>query len=81
MFNSSVGFPLSFFGLATVPPLIGADQAAKGAWRALHWLLGWMLAGLIGIHVAAALYHQFVQRDAILQRMLPNFDFWKRRRA
>jgi cytochrome b561 len=81
MYNSSVGFPLSFFGFATVPPLIGADQAAKDAWRAMHWLLGWILTGLIGIHVAAALYHQFVQRDSILQRMLPTFDFWKRRRA
>jgi len=26
---------------------------------------------LIGLHVAAALYHYFVRRDRVLQRMLP----------
>ncbi len=81
MYNSSAGFPLSFFGFASVPPLIGADQAGKDTWRAMHWMLGWILAGLLGIHIAAVLYHQFVQRDSVLQRMLPAFDFWKRRQA
>jgi len=29
-----------------------------------------MLA-LVGLHVAAALYHQFIRRDGVLQRMVP----------
>lgn len=29
-----------------------------------------MLA-LVVLHIGAALYHQFVQRDAVLRRMLP----------
>jgi cytochrome b561 len=81
MYNSSVGFPLSFFGLTNVPPLTGADEAAKAVWRAMHWFLGCTLAGLIGMHVAAALYHQFVQCDSVLQRMLPAVGLWKRSRA
>jgi cytochrome b561 len=81
MYNSSAGFPLSFFGFANVPSLTGADQAAKDTWRAMHGLLGWMLAGLIGIHIVAVLYHQFVQRDSVLQKMLPAFDIWNRRQA
>jgi cytochrome b561 len=27
---------------------------------------------LVGLHVLAALYHYFVRRDGVLQRMLPN---------
>jgi cytochrome b561 len=81
MYNSSAGFPLSFFGLTNLPPLTGADEAVKAVWRAMHWFLGCTLAGLIGIHVAAALYHQFVQCDSVLQRMLPAVGLWKRRRA
>jgi cytochrome b561 len=26
---------------------------------------------LIGLHVVAALYHYFIRRDGVLQRMLP----------
>jgi cytochrome b561 len=26
---------------------------------------------LVGLHVAAALYHYFIRRDGVLQRMLP----------
>ena len=27
--------------------------------------------GLVGLHVLAGLYHYFVRRDGVLQRMLP----------
>ena len=37
----------------------------------VHTFLAWMLVVLIGLHVAAALYHYFVRRDGVLQRMLP----------
>jgi cytochrome b561 len=26
----------------------------------------------VGLHVAAALYHYFIRRDGVLQRMLPH---------
>ncbi|MBK4738777.1 cytochrome b/b6 domain-containing protein [Noviherbaspirillum pedocola] len=31
----------------------------------------WALLVLIGLHVAAALYHHFIRHDTILRRMLP----------
>jgi cytochrome b561 len=34
-----------------------------------HGLLAAILAGFIALHVAAALYHQFVRRDGLLRRM------------
>jgi cytochrome b561 len=27
---------------------------------------------LVGLHVAAALYHYFIRRDGVLQRILPH---------
>jgi cytochrome b561 len=37
--------------------------------RVPHGLAGRMMLGLIALHVAAALYHQFVVKDRILARM------------
>jgi len=37
----------------------------------VHTFLAWTLLVLIGLHIAAALYHYFVRRDGVLQRMLP----------
>ncbi len=38
----------------------------------MHSLLAeYVLLALVGLHVAAALYHYFVRRDRVLQRMLP----------
>ena len=34
-----------------------------------HSYVAALLVGFIGLHVLAALYHQFVRRDALLQRM------------
>ncbi|HZZ36597.1 MAG TPA: cytochrome b [Caulobacteraceae bacterium] len=36
-----------------------------------HELIGWLAYGLIGLHVAAALRHQFILRDGVLARMVP----------
>jgi cytochrome b561 len=33
-------------------------------------VLSYVLLGLIGLHVAAGLYHYFVRHDRVLQRML-----------
>jgi cytochrome b561 len=38
----------------------------------VHALLAtYGLLTLVGLHVAAALYHYFIRRDGVLQRMLP----------
>jgi cytochrome b561 len=34
-------------------------------------VLSWVLLGLIGLHIAAGLYHYLFLRDRVLQRMLP----------
>ncbi|MGE5170934.1 MAG: cytochrome b [Rudaea sp.] len=63
--------PVRFFGLFTLPDL--APPKARWALRAgdIHTYAMWTLLGIISLHAAAALYHHFVRRDGVLQRMLP----------
>ena len=61
--------PISWFGLFSVP-LLPTASAAGGAHQT-HVLLGWLMAGLVVIHVAAALRHHLIRRDAVLARMAP----------
>jgi cytochrome b561 len=65
------GFPVALFGLEL--PKLMATRAPGFAWTGdVHTLLAyWVLLTLVGLHVAAALYHYFVRRDRVLQRMLP----------
>ncbi len=68
------GWDVRLFGLVTLPSI--AEKGARWGHEAgdIHdWLL-YVLAGVIGLHVAGALYHQFVRHDTVLQRMLPAGD-------
>jgi cytochrome b561 len=62
------GYPVQFFGW-TLPGLIGKDEELGKALFQLHGWLGWILIGLILIHVAAALMHWLIQRDGVMERM------------
>jgi cytochrome b561 len=63
--------PVNVFGFFTLPDI--AAPHARWALTAgdVHKVGMWTLLALIGLHVAAALYHYFVRHDAVLQRMLP----------
>lgn len=67
--NSAAGFPLSWFGLFRVPPLIERNREAFEFWQDVHAALAVVLVALIVLHVAAAVKHRFVDRDATLARM------------
>jgi cytochrome b561 len=63
------GFAVVMFGVE-FPKLI-ATRAPGWAWTGdLHSVLAnYVMLGLVGLHVAAVIYHQFVRRDRILDRM------------
>ena len=65
------GFPVIMFGLE-LPKLV-ATRAPGWRWTGdVHGLLAnYLMLTLVGLHVAAALYHYFIRRDGVLQRMLP----------
>ena len=70
-FNSAAGFPLRWFGLVKLPKLAAFDPAIKALARDTHETLFYVLAGLVLVHSAAALWHHYRQKDATLRRMLP----------
>lgn len=71
LMSSAKGFPLVYLGLVQLPDLVGKDaDLAKQLWQ-VHQTLNGALLALVGLHVAAALKHHFIDRDATLRRMLP----------
>ena len=70
-FVSARGWPITFFGLFPIPPLVPAGWPPGRAIGEIHGLLVWPVLALIGAHVAAALWHHFIARDNVLLRMLP----------
>jgi cytochrome b561 len=70
-YTLAAGVPVVWFELFKLPVLIEADPALKVVLKAVHYWLNMLMAGLVGLHVAAALKHLLVDRDGITQRMLP----------
>jgi cytochrome b561 len=68
---SARGWAVSLFHVVPLPALAAAGSAFGHTLGDVHKLTAWVLLGLIGLHVAAALFHQFVIRDGTLSRMLP----------
>lgn len=71
LMSSAKNYSVSWFGLFTWPNLIGPGEDAFNAMKSTHDLLAKLLFGLAILHVAAALKHYFVDKDDVLQRMLP----------
>ncbi|WP_159976958.1 MULTISPECIES: cytochrome b [unclassified Novosphingobium] len=69
---SSAGkYPLSWFGLFDWPKLaVTKGSTLYEIGHSFHGIGGWTLLALVLGHVAAALRHQFLLRDAVLRRML-----------
>jgi len=70
-FRWGAGRPMEFFGLA-IPPMIGEiARPLRRELREFHEWIGWAIVIVALLHAAAALYHHYVLKDRILQRMLP----------
>ena len=62
--------PIIWFGLFQVPFLPVTHDVAGVAHEG-HEILGYLMAALVVLHVAAALRHHFVLRNPVLTRMWP----------
>lgn len=65
---SSRGWRITVFGVE-LPSLAPTGSTIGHALGDVHGVLAWVMLGLIGLHVAAALYHHFLLRDGVLRRM------------
>ena len=70
-YSSAAGFPVVLFGVLPLPDWVPVDRGLASALKPWHGRLAWLLGLLVLLHVAAALKHQLVDRDGLINRMLP----------
>ncbi|MCC6193656.1 MAG: cytochrome b [Burkholderiales bacterium] len=67
---SASGYDTAFFGWQ-IPAALEKDAALQQRLSGVHQVLAFALLAVVVLHVAAALWHHVVARDATLRRMLP----------
>jgi cytochrome b561 len=70
-YSSMAGFPIVWFGVLPLPDFVPVDKEFAKTFKPVHAVLAYTLLALVVLHVAAALKHQFVDRDGLLARMRP----------
>ena len=63
------GFPLSVFGVLPLPVPLGKNEEIAKVLSLLHWCGAVTIILLILGHLAGVIYHTFIRRDGLLQRM------------
>jgi cytochrome b561 len=69
---SARGWPVALFGVIPLPALAPSGSAWGHEAGDVHQVVAWVLLGVAGLHILGALYHEFIVRDDLLQRMLPS---------
>ena len=72
-YSSAAGFPIVLFGQLPLPDWLPVNKELAELIKPLHKLLALALMALAGLHIAAAIKHQLVDRDGLLSRMLPKY--------
>jgi cytochrome b561 len=62
------GYPVQFFAW-NLPGLIGKDKALSETLFWLHGIVGWILVGLLVLHIGGAMRHWLIKRDGVMTRM------------
>jgi cytochrome b561 len=71
-YSSAAGLQIVWFGVLPLPDLVSVDKEfAKQVLKPLHRNFAYILGGLVVLHVAAAVKHQFIDRDGLMRRMWP----------
>ena len=70
-YSSAAGFPIVYLGLLPLPDWVPRDAELALQLKLLHRVLTYSLAGLVVMHVLAALKHHFFDKDGLLDRMNP----------
>jgi cytochrome b561 len=67
--SSAGGFPATFFGLFALPAILPKNETLFMITRTVHAFAAYGILALLALHVAGALKHHFLDKDATLQRM------------
>lgn len=68
LMSDAAGRPPTFFGMP-VPRLLEHNDSLRNIFGAAHGLIAWGLIVVIGLHIAGALKHHIIDKDATLRRM------------
>jgi cytochrome b561 len=71
LYSSASGVQTVWLGVLPLPDLVAKDKELAVALKVVHLALNASLAALVLLHVAAALKHDFVDRDGLLARIFP----------
>ena len=66
---SAAGNPVVMWSGVNLPPIAPHDAAVYALLRTAHTWLALLLFATVLVHIAAALYHAWVRRDAVLPSM------------
>ena len=70
-YSSAAGHPIVWFGVLPLPDFVPVDKALAHDLKELHEVLAWALVVIAAVHIVAALKHQFIDRDGLIDRMRP----------
>ena len=68
---SSRGWSVRIFDILPLPALTAEGSPAGHAMGDIHGIMAWVLLALIILHVSSALFHRFVLKDDVMERMIP----------
>ena len=71
LMTSAKGFPVVYFGVLPLPDMVDKNEELGELLKQVHAVLNYSLITLVGMHLAAALKHHFIDRDETLVRMSP----------
>ena len=64
--------PVTLYNLYTLPALLPLNPDISHTARLTHHYAGYILMGILTVHIGAAFYHHAILRNNILKRMLPS---------
>ncbi len=71
LMSSAKGFQTVWFGVLPLPDLVAKNKELGDLLAEVHEGLNFIMLGVVLAHVGAALKHYFIDRDKILERMIP----------
>ena len=64
---------VSWFGLFSLPRLVGKDKFLDEAASWAHLVFAWVIAFVLAAHLGAVVWHAVIKRDSVLTRMWPRY--------
>ena len=71
--STAGGNAVSWFGLFTLPRVVGKDKFLDEAASWAHLVFAWVIAFVLAAHLGAVVWHAVIKRDSVLTRMWPSY--------